>query len=204
MDTTALEDTASIFCYFVRLSDKKGQRLTGVRRATQFKGVLKSRLLRFVTDALRLVPDRVFKLDNEFDLLVDAACVHILRPSGFEFTATLQDAILTAVPRNIKEIQKDLPYIDCGPIQVFASKHPRAARYLASIRSQSEATNVDKRALKTLCKRTGVKVKESNGEVTVEDSEIMGFLEVLDRRRYELELVKQTPERFRAASRRKL
>jgi hypothetical protein len=32
----------------------------------------------------------------------------------------------------------------------------------------------------------------------------MGFLEVLDRRRYELELVKGLPERFRATSRRKI
>jgi hypothetical protein len=32
----------------------------------------------------------------------------------------------------------------------------------------------------------------------------MGFLEVLDRRRYELELVKGQPERFKAESRTKL
>jgi len=32
----------------------------------------------------------------------------------------------------------------------------------------------------------------------------MGFLEVLDRRRYELELVKGLPERYKASSRRKI
>jgi hypothetical protein len=32
----------------------------------------------------------------------------------------------------------------------------------------------------------------------------MDFLEVLDRRRYQLELVKGTPERFRASSRKKI
>jgi hypothetical protein len=32
----------------------------------------------------------------------------------------------------------------------------------------------------------------------------MGLLEVLDRRRYEVELVKDSPERFKAASRRKI
>jgi hypothetical protein len=32
----------------------------------------------------------------------------------------------------------------------------------------------------------------------------MGFLEVLDRRRYEINLVKNSPERYRAASRKKI
>jgi hypothetical protein len=32
----------------------------------------------------------------------------------------------------------------------------------------------------------------------------MDFLEVLDRRRYELELVKGSPEQYKAASRRKI
>ena len=204
METTALADTATVFCYFARMSDKGGRRLTGLRRATQFKGVLKNRLVRFVSDALRLIPDRVFKLDNEFDLLVDAKHVHILRPSGFEFAGRLQDAILAAVPGNLKAIQKDMDYVDFGVIQAFASRHPRAARYLASIRTQNETKNVDKRALKSLCKRTGVEIKELNGKVTVEEAHVLGFLEVLDRRRYEIELVRESPERFKAASRRKI
>src|SRR2546426_481228 len=79
------DDPATVFCYFARLTDSKGRRLTALRRATQFKGVLKSRLLRLVTDSLKLVEDHIFKLDRDFDLLIDSANVHILRPSGFEF-----------------------------------------------------------------------------------------------------------------------
>src|SRR5438128_115843 len=43
MDSTALSDPAKVFCYFARLTDTKGRRLTALRRATQFKGVLKNR-----------------------------------------------------------------------------------------------------------------------------------------------------------------
>ncbi|MHB0971550.1 MAG: hypothetical protein ACYC9N_01885, partial [Thermoanaerobaculia bacterium] len=50
----------------------------------------------------------------------------------------------------------------------------------------------------------GVDVTDVKGKLIVRDGQIMDFLEVLDRRRYELELVKGSPERFRAASRRKL
>ncbi len=204
MDANALADPANVFCYFARMTDRQGRRLTGLRRATQFKGVLKSRLIRFVTDALKLIEDPVFKMDNDLDLLVDAKNVHILRPSGFEFAGKLQDAVLAAVPENVKAIQHDLKFVDFDGIQAYASKHPRAARYLASIRAQKETKDVDKRALKKLCKNTGVEIQEINGKVKVQEPHVMGFLEVLDRRRYEVELVKDSPERFKAASRRKI
>ncbi len=204
VDATALSDPATVFCYFARMTDRKGRRLTGLRRATQFKGVLQSRLIRLVTDALKLIEDRVFKLDNDFDLLVDAKHVHILRPSGFEFAGKLQDAVLAAVPENVGVIQGDLKFVDFAAIQDYASKHPRAARYIASIRAQEETKNIDKRALKQLCKKTGVEVQDANGKITVGEAHVMGFLEVLDRRRYELELVKGSPERFKAASRSKI
>lgn len=178
--------------------------MTGLRRATQFKGVLKSRLLQFHDDTLKLVEDRIFKLDQDFDLLVDAQSVHILRPSGFEFAGKLQGAILAAVPKNIKAIQKDLLFVDLSGVDAYAQKHPRAARYLASIRSQKEMRNVDRAFLKRECKKNQVEVKESQGKLSVTAGHEMGFLEVLDRRRYEVELVRGRPERYKAGSRTKI
>ncbi len=204
VDSKALVDPSNIFCYFTRMGDTKGNHLTGVRRASQFKGILKNRLIRIVTDALRLVKDQVFKLDNDFDLLVDDDNVHILRPSGFELVGELQQSVMGAAPNNIKLIKADLPFIDFASIETYASTHPRAARHLASIRAQDEAKDIDKTALKKLCKRTGVKIQESNGKITIEGGSEMGFLEVLDRRRYHLELVKNSSEYFKAASRRKI
>jgi hypothetical protein len=203
-DSSGLSDPTTVFCYFARYVDARGLRLTALRRATQFKGVLKNRLIRLATDALKIIEDKVFKLDTDFDMLIDSDNIHILRPSGFEFVGQLQTAILAAVPHNVKSIQKDLSFVEFGGITEYASKHPRAARYLASIRAQKEMKDIDKRALKNLCKKTGVDVDDANGKITVKDSNIMGFLEVLDRRRYEIELVKDKPERYRAPSRQKL
>jgi hypothetical protein len=203
IDSSALADSADVFCYFARFYDTKGRRLTAVRRATQFKGVLKNRLLRLTTDALKLIEDKVFKLDMDFDLLIDSANVHILRPSGFELLGNLETAVLDAVPKNIRAVQKNVAFVDFASIQSYAISHPRAARYLASI-CQQETKNIDKRALKELCKRTGVEIKESDGKIKVEDGQVLPFLEVLDRRRYEIELVKNSPEQYRAGSREKL
>ncbi len=85
-----------------------------------------------------------------------------------------------------------------------SSKRPRAARYLASIRTDGLAEGIDRDFLQRLCNHTGVQISEVNGKIAVDDGHILGFLEVLDRRRYELELVRGFPEFFRAAGRKQL
>lgn len=200
----ALGNPSEVFCYFARFTDGQNRRLTGLRRATQFKGVLKSRLIRLVSDALKLVEDKVFKLDVDFDLLMDAHNLHILRPSGFEFVAQLQQAVLAAVSTNIDAIKQDLKFVDFTTISQYAGQHTRAARYLASIRAQKETKNIDKNLLKKYCKRMGIGIKESKGKLVVEGDDVMRFLEVMDRRQYEVELVKDKPEWFKAGSRLRL
>ncbi len=203
IDAAALTAPGELFCYFVRMTDNQRRKLTALRRASQFKGIVKNkgRLIRLLDDTLQVVEDTIFKLDIDFDLLIDSKHVHILRPSGFEFAGKLQQAILDAVSANVKAIKADLAFIEFDGIEQYAAKHPRAARYLASIRGQEEMKNIDKSALKKLCKDTGVDVSESRGKVNVAAGHEMGFLQVLDRRRYELELVKDKPEKFVAASR---
>lgn len=203
INAAALATPGDMFCYFARFTDAAQRKLTAMRRASQFKGIVKNkgRLIRLLDDTLKIVEDTIFKLDSDFDFLVDTRHVHILRPSGFEFIGGLQQAILNAVPENVTAIKNELPFIAFEGIEQYVARHPRAARYLASIRGQSEMKNIDKSALKKLCKSTGVDVCESKGMVIIAAGHEMGFLEVLDRRRYELELVKGKPEKFKAASR---
>jgi hypothetical protein len=95
----------------------------------------------------------------------------------------------------------NLPFADFTPIEAYAAEHARAARYIGSIRVQKETKDIDKGYLKKLCESTGVKVREVKGTLKVEQGSIMDFLGVLDRRVYQVELVKGSPESFRAASR---
>ena len=99
---------------------------------------------------------------------------------------------------------QDLPFVDFTSIASDATTHPRAARHLASIRALKETQNIDRSALKKLCKRTGVRTHDADGKMIIDDASEMAFLEVLDRRRYHLELVKNSSEYFKAASRRKI
>lgn len=206
IDSAALSDPSSVSAYFARLTDSGGRRLTALRRATQFKGMVKSknRLVRQIDDTLMIVEDTVFKLDNDFDLLIDARNVHILRPSGFETTCKLKQAILAAVPENVAAICKELPFVEFAGIEEYASSRSRAARLLASIRGQAGTSCIEKARLKMLCEQTGVEINESHGKLCVASGHEMGFLEVLDRRRYEVNLVRESPERYRAGSRRRI
>ena len=202
VNSKALSDSQQMFAYFARLVDAEGRRVTAVRRSTQFKGIVKNRLLRLDTDTVKLLEDHVFKLDMDFDLLIDSGTIHILRPSGFEFTCKLQDAVMASAGENIASIEADLSFVDFTNIEQYAGDHPRAARYLASIRSQTK--NLDRDALLKHCRMTGVKVSERGGRLVVEAGHELAFLEVLDRRRFEIELVKDEPETYRAASRTKV
>lgn len=204
LDVNALNEPSQIFSYFTRFTDNQGRHLTALRRATQFKGVLKNRLIRLVTDDLRIIEDKVFKLDGDFDLLIDDENIHILRPAGFEFAGQLQNAVMQAVPTNIITLQNDLDFVNFESISTYASIHPRAARYIASIRSAAETQNISRLRLEELCSSTGVEYTEQDGRLYVNNGNVMGFLEVLDRRRYELELVDGLPEQFRAQSRQRL
>ena len=85
--------------------------------------------------------------------------------------------------------------MDFGPIAAYALKHPRTARYLASIRLQ-QTKNIDKASLKKHCTNMKLDVKELKGKLVVAPEAIMDFLAVLDRRLYQVELVKDSPESF--------
>ena len=137
-------------------------------------------------------------------MLIDSANVLILRPSGFEFAGRLQEAIREAVTANIQAIQEDIPFIDFSNIEHYASGHTRAARHLASIRSQLETRNISQALLKKACKTHGVDLHLKNGKIRISPGSEMSFLDVLDRRRYELELVEGSPERYKASSRQRV
>lgn len=202
-DAQALQDTDPMFCYFARFRDGQRRRLTALRRSTQFKGVVSSRgwLVRQFGDEVVLLEDRVFKLDADFDLLIDDQYVHIWRPSGFEFAGRLQEAISPAVPDNVAVLRQSMAIVQWDNVETYAMDHPRAARYLASIRQFENLDQITEQSLSAACASTNVDIEIENGVATIESGQVMGFLEVLDRRRYQVELAPGQPERFRAPSR---
>ena len=203
MRTPELQLLRRAFCYFMRGTDRSGRRLSALNRASQFKATLgkQNRLMTLDSDALRVIPDPVMQLNAGYDIVIDSENVHIFHPASFRTLGNVDEAVAQAVPRNVEAISQAAYFVDWSNIREYATEHPRAASLLASIRTQGFAENLDKDAVKALCQSTGVTLDISNGNFSVPDGQIMLFLEVIDRRRYEIGLVPNTPEQYKASSR---
>jgi len=198
----ALSEPEHIVCYFARLLSGDGRRLTCVRRATQFKGILKSRLIQVVTDALKIVEEQTFKLDNDYDFLIDDENIHILRAVGFVALAGIEGVVMAAVPQNIARLQEHLPFVDFTSISTYAATHSRAAKVLASICSEGEASDVSKERFMAACSECGAEVQIVADHVRPRAGHELNFLYVLDRRLFRVQLVEGRIERYQAGSRR--
>jgi hypothetical protein len=112
--------------------------------------------------------------------------------------------VLAAVSANVQKIQKAIKFVDFSAVEEYARKRPRAARYLASIQADETTKTVDKAALAKFCKSNDVPVHTVGGKLVVPEDRMMDFLEVLDKRRYEVKLTKSSSEKFRATGRQKI
>jgi hypothetical protein len=204
VDSQALSDPAIVYCYFARLTDTQGRRLTALQRAAQFKGVLKRHFLHVIDDSVGLVQEPLLRLDTDFDLLVDSSYVHVLRPAGLETIGRLQKFILEAVPQNVRIIRSSLKFVDFGNIETYALSHPRAARYLASIRAEDEACGVAQQFLEQQCQVMGIPVNSINGKLGIPDDRVLDFLALLDRRLYDDPLIPNSGGHYKASSRTKV
>lgn len=190
------------FCYFIHLIDGEHRRLSAVRKITKFSSLGKG-FYYWIEGTLKPVSNPLFKLDSMFDLLIDSKYVHILHPKKFESIGNLKQFVLDSVEKNVEIIQENLSFVNTEPIKNYASERVRAARYLASIRMHNWTENIDKNELKRACADNDVKFTESGGLLDVSE-DIGGFLEILDRRRYNTKLSAGKSEQFRAASRHKI
>ena len=102
---------------------------------------------------------------------------------------------------NVDHIAEDITCVDFDGLKKFVSGHKLAMRLVAAIKSRNDLAAISKKRLKAECKEAGLKIAE-NGEklAPVEGSE-MGFLMLLDRRRYTVTLIEKHPETYEAPSR---
>ena len=203
IDSNMFHDIDSIFCYFTSMIDDQKHRITSIRRVTGIRGILATKFLTFSAGALVLSDRKLFKLDNAFDIIIDSDNVHIWRPSGFESVGKLREEILAAVSDNVTAIKQDIDFVDFDTVESYSHKHITAARSLASIRAQSTEGRINKTALLSLCKESGVAVDVRDDGVIIPVN-VLGFLDILERRRYTIELIDGIKEQFRAGSRRRI
>ena len=200
-DTHALDNVNQVVSYFGIFRDADGNKLMAIRRATQFKGVLQKKLIRFSDDALRIIEDHVFKLDTDFDFFICDGKIYIWRPSGFVFTSNMDDQIAACAMGNVDRIAEDITCVDFNELKKFVAGHKLAMRLVAAIKSRNDLAAISKKRLKAECKEAGLKVAENENKLAPVEGSEMGFLMLLDRRRYTVTLIEKQPETYEAPSR---
>jgi len=171
------------------------------RRAAQFKGVVKKHFVTFMNDTLKIVPDSLFKLDQDFDFIIMNNQIIIWRPSGFIFTAEMDEQIAASAMKNVAFVAKEIKCVNFDRLKDYVSSHKMAMRLISAIKSRKDLNSISKNLLKSECKTAGLKVSEENGILFPEDGSEFGFLMLLDRRRYTVTLIAKKPETYEAPSR---
>jgi hypothetical protein len=204
IDVRATADPNIIEHYFAIFRDNNDRKVVAVRRATQFKGVVtaRGRLIRMLDETLKILDDTVFKLDTVFDYLITEQTVYILHPSGFEYTADIDEQILAHAANNIQVLGQAVNCVNFGGLAQFVATRKRAARLLASLRTRADLAQTSLELLTQLCQDTGIAVDLAEGKLAPVAGQEMAFLMLLDRRRYHVSLVPNVEETYEAANRR--
>jgi len=200
----ALSEVSELAFYFATFHDNEGRKLLGIKRASQFKGIVRARnrLVSVIDDTLKLIDRNIFRLDQDFDYLVSETTVLILRPSGFEYTAAVESAISEHAGELLENLNDSVACVDFESLQVFVATHRRAARLVASLHARADIGRTSEKLLKGGCKTNKIEFTVVDGRVSPQEGSEMAFLEYLDRRRYPCSLIDQEPEYYVAASRR--
>lgn len=201
-DANALTQVSELDYYYAVFTDDKKRHLYAFRRASQFKGVTKSKLAWINGGILTLLTSNVFRLDIDFDYLVADQDVYILRPSGFEYTTNVGGQILQASAANALSISASVNYLDVSSISTYASTHKKSARLLAAIKSRNDLSQIERTLLVLACQSYGVQILNPvQGQLSPDTGHEYNFLCILDRRAYTANLIPNLPEKYEAASR---
>lgn len=207
-DLTNIQDhVRDIEFYFADFRDDQDRQATGIRKATKLKGTLgaRNRLVRLVDDTLRLVRDDVLNLDTEFDVIVTDAHVFILNARQVEQVAKIVAQVAATASVKVQLIHDTVTFLDLSRIVAKIGAHPRMARNAASVASNPNLANFQRPLIEALAGQHGIKFREiENGRLQCRVIDEAKLLELLDARRYHLDLEGDGGDPYRATARQKV
>lgn len=194
----------SIIYYFAIFRHQNGSKQISVKRPSTFKGLLRKKLIHFIDDTLQVLPDNVFKLDNDFDFVIHADLINILHPTGFNFIADIDEEILRSAACTTRQLNARILFINFNYLAEFVSHSKTAAKLVASIKSRNDLERTSQVKLLEKCASIGVTVSLVNGQIMPVENDIVRFLEILDRRGYDFDITDDQPEIYLASSRKRI
>ena len=151
-----------------------------------------------------MVPDRVFKLDDQFDFLITGQHVYILHPAGFERIAEIEEFAATKAQQMTLALGSKIKFINFNELAIYVAKHKRGARLVAALNERSDLHAIQRAMFVKSAKETGVELENTGGKFVPAKGSEIGLLEMLDDRRYTTALKPGPRPAFVASSRRRI
>jgi hypothetical protein len=202
----AHEHVPDIDHYFGIFYDNQGRKAVGIKKGTQLKGTLgaRNKLMRLADDTLRMIEDDVLKLDREFDAVITDEHVFMLKVRPVEYLANIVEHVAGAAAHKVQQIHDTIDFLDFRRIQADIAKHPKMARMAASIAARNDLAQIRQDRVQELAEQHGLVLKNVEGRLQCRRQDEAKLLEILDARRYQLDLTGDGPVPYRATGRQKV
>ena len=204
--SNAHEHAQDIEYYLATFYDNQDRKVIGIKKATQLKTTLgaRNRLMRLVGDTLRMIEDDVLRLDREFDAIITDRYVFMLNVRSVEYLANMVEHVAGAAASKVQQIHDAVAFLDLTRIKESIAEHPRMARLAASIASRSDLAQIQRERVVELADQHGLVLREVNGRLRCRRQDEAKLLEILDARRYYLNLTATQPVPYRATGRQRV
>jgi hypothetical protein len=212
-DIGALNDLANldehirdIDYYFCEFRDEANAKIVGVKKAAQFKTTLAARnkLARLVNDTLQIIEENVVKIDPIFDALITDQHIFILKPRAIEYIADMVTHVAGAATEKVRHIHDSIAFLDLSRIEEKISSHPKMARMAASIAARDDLSEFQQAKIVSLATQHGIVFREVGGRLQCRVTDEAKLLEILDARRYHLDLANDGGDPYRASARQRV
>ena len=198
----ALSDPTQVVYYFGAFRDNQGRKLIGVKRAAQFKGTVKKRLVSLLDDTPRMVSNKTFRLEDDFDFLITCGHVFILRPDGFERVGEIEAMASAKAKTMASNLSNSIKFLDFAGLANFVATHKRGARLVVALSHRTDLGSISRAKFCKAAKESDVKLQTVGRKLAPIAGHEIGCLQLLDDRRYTTALVKGKTRAFVANSRR--
>ncbi len=189
--------------YFAKFVDGEGRTMVGVKKARTAKVTLgaQNKLVRLIDNTLVLIEERVLRLDRQFDVLISTENVFILEPRATEQVAKIVERVAASASARVQEIHDAVTFLDLSRIKTKIARHPKLARIAHSIANHPNLHGIQRAAIEGLAAAQGIRFKEVDGRLLCNVTDEAKLMEVLDARRYHLDLTATGPVPYRATAR---
>lgn len=205
--SNAHEHVPDIDHYFGVFHDNQGRKAVGIKKGTQLKGTLgaRNKLMRLLADdTLQMIEDNVLKLDREFDAIITDEHVFMLKVRSVEYLANIVEHVAGAAAHKVQQIHDTLSFLDFSRIQADIAKHPRMARMAASIAARNDLAQIRQDRVQEQAAHHGIILNDVGGRLQCRRQDETKLLEILDDRRYQVDLTATGPVPYRATGRQKV